>query len=215
MTVPANSDCLLKPRRSSALGAPASTIQFSTLPSGFLMSMWIHACGLIHSIEVTVPVNFTGFWASYSAANEWCAMTGTAARRRPAPRITTDSFARIGFASCMLRSSRTDIIAPLLHRPLAQMAVQHLFGELDALELEQLCVLLDAYVQRHADLPRPRKHLVVLDRGLVIDVVRAGHRETLDDVGVVGRVVADPVEPRMAVQALHVHDEGITFPLAV
>src|ERR1700681_4656818 len=95
ITVPARSDCLLKPRRSSALGAPASTIQLSTLPSGFLMSMWIHACGLIHSIDVTVPVNFTGFWASYSAANEWCATTGTAANSRPTPTATTDNLVRI------------------------------------------------------------------------------------------------------------------------
>src|SRR3982751_2393607 len=96
MTVPGSSDCLLKPRRSRAFGAPASTIQLSTLPSGFFTSMWIQACGLIHSIDVTVPVIFTGFPASYSAAKEWCAMTGAAARSRPAPTTTIDSFARIG-----------------------------------------------------------------------------------------------------------------------
>src|ERR1700730_17775524 len=61
------------------------------------MSMWIHACGLIHSIEVTVPVNFTGFCASYSAASEWCATTGTAARSKPPPTENTKSLVRIEF----------------------------------------------------------------------------------------------------------------------
>ena len=40
--VPAGSEFLFQPRRSSALGAPPSTRQ--TLPSGVLM--WIHECGI-------------------------------------------------------------------------------------------------------------------------------------------------------------------------
>src|SRR3954466_15246185 len=78
ISVPAGSEFLFQPRRSNALGAPPSTIHFSTVPSSFFTSMWIHECGLIHSILVTVPFNVTGFLASNSAAKEWCASAGTA-----------------------------------------------------------------------------------------------------------------------------------------
>jgi hypothetical protein len=94
--VPTGSEAFVKPRRSRAFGAPASIIQLSTLPSGFFTSMWIHACGLIHSMVVTVPVNFTAFDASYSAAKEWCATTGTAASSRPTPVTIVNSLVFIG-----------------------------------------------------------------------------------------------------------------------
>jgi len=42
-----------------------------------------------------VPVIFTDLVASYSAANEWCAIMGTAASSIPTPRAATVSFARI------------------------------------------------------------------------------------------------------------------------
>src|SRR5581483_10765360 len=100
MIVPGRSEFLLNPRRRSAFGAPASIIQLSTLPSGFFTSRWIQACGLIHSIEVTVPVIFTGFCASYSAAKEWCAITGAAtASSSPAPTATNIAFACIALSS--------------------------------------------------------------------------------------------------------------------
>ena len=41
------------PRRSSVFGVPPSTIHGVIVPSAFLLSMWIHACGLIHSTLVT------------------------------------------------------------------------------------------------------------------------------------------------------------------
>src|SRR5580658_9177831 len=40
--------------------------------------MWIQACGLIHSILVTVPRNLMGLLESNSAANAWCAQAGAA-----------------------------------------------------------------------------------------------------------------------------------------
>src|SRR5215510_5281266 len=40
-------------------------------------------CGFAHSTFVTVPLNSMGLVLSYSAANEWCAMTGTAAASKP------------------------------------------------------------------------------------------------------------------------------------
>src|SRR5437762_647627 len=50
--------------------------------------MW----GFCHSTLVTVPVNVTGLLASNSAAKEWCASTGTAARSRPRAATKTEIF---------------------------------------------------------------------------------------------------------------------------
>src|SRR5689334_12372536 len=66
-----------------------------------------------------------------------------------------------------------------LRRLLAQFAVHQLFDELDALELHQLRVRLDAAIQRHGDLPRPRESVRIFDRRLVPDVIGAAHRVTL------------------------------------
>ena len=55
------------PRRRIAFGAPPSTIQASVSPAALTTSMWIHECGLIHSIFVTVPRSCTGEFASNSA----------------------------------------------------------------------------------------------------------------------------------------------------
>jgi len=60
------------------------------------------------------------------------------------------------------------------------MTVKHLFGELDALELEQLEVLLHVLVERHLNLPGLREQLGVLDGRFVVDVVGVGQRETLE-----------------------------------
>src|SRR6266568_8576205 len=82
------------PRRNRLDGLPASTIHFSTLPSGFLTSMWNQEWGLIHSTLVTVPSNVTGFFASNSAENAWCATTGTPPNHRPS-RTPTDDVERM------------------------------------------------------------------------------------------------------------------------
>ena len=71
--MPGSSDFLVKPRRNSTFGVPASNAQFSTLPFGFFTSMCSQTCGLTHSIFVTVPFIVTGLFASNSAANAWCA----------------------------------------------------------------------------------------------------------------------------------------------
>src|SRR5438874_11097317 len=101
ISVPAGSEFFVQPRRNRAFGAAASIIQGVTLPSSPLTSMWIHACGLVHSIFVTVPSNLTGLFASNSAANAWCAGSGAAAtdRNRPHTAIATASFVRIGSTS--------------------------------------------------------------------------------------------------------------------
>src|SRR6185503_143624 len=103
ISVPGRSEFLFQPRRRSAFGAPPSTIHCSVFPSGVLTSMWIQECGLIHSIFVTTPRSLTGFFASNSAANEWGAITGTAAAAtaNAAPATTPNSLLRIGFISCL------------------------------------------------------------------------------------------------------------------
>ncbi len=55
-------------------------------------SIWIHACGFIHSTRVTVPVSVIGWFASNSAENAWCADTGTTAvHAAPASKAETVS----------------------------------------------------------------------------------------------------------------------------
>ena len=62
-------DSRVMPFRCSVFGVPPSTIHTSVLPSFALFSMWIHACGLIHSILVIGPLSVTGALASNSAEN--------------------------------------------------------------------------------------------------------------------------------------------------
>src|SRR5215469_4994437 len=65
-------------------------------------------CGLTQSIFTTVPLTVTGCDASNSAANEWCATTGTAARSNPteAARI-----AELFFISLPPANSRSSFIS--------------------------------------------------------------------------------------------------------
>ena len=55
ITVPILIESRVMPLRCSVFGVPPSTIQISLLPSFVFDSMWIHACGLIHSTLVTGP----------------------------------------------------------------------------------------------------------------------------------------------------------------
>src|SRR5438046_3321416 len=57
-------------------------------------------------------------------------------------------------------------------RLLAKRSEQQLLGERDAFEFEELNVFFHSTIERKADLPRPREHLRILDRGLVHEVVR-------------------------------------------
>src|SRR5215472_19265519 len=77
----------------------------------------------------------------------------------------------------------------------AQMAVHQLFNELHALEFQDLSVLFQPTIERHADLPRLRKHLRVLDGGLIGESVRGERRVAFDDVQRVAMEVAGPVKP--------------------
>ena len=74
---------------------------------------------------------------------------------------------------------------------------------------------MEAPVHREGDLPRPREDVRILDRRLVLHVVRPLRRPALDDVQGIGCVVAGPVEPAIAVEAPDVDDERVALPLAV
>src|SRR5437667_6908478 len=85
------------------------------------------------------------------------------------------------------RLSRQRILPPL--------AVHQLFDELHALELDQLRVLFRASIERHADLPWPRKNARILDCGFVADDVGTRPRIALDHMQRVGMEVPRAVEP--------------------
>src|SRR5690606_24641843 len=68
-------------------------------------------------------------------------------------------------ASCRRRAARSV-------RAFLEIAVKKLLRELDALELEKLRVRLDPSVERQGDRPRSLEHLGVVDRRLVLEVIR-------------------------------------------
>src|SRR5687768_8990641 len=82
----------MMPLRCSVFGVPPSTIQTSFLPSLVLLSMWIQACGLIHSTLVTGPRSVTGALASNSAEKAWCASSGTLAVKSAAAPAAINNF---------------------------------------------------------------------------------------------------------------------------
>src|SRR5579862_9591593 len=123
MSVPTSRDRLVNPRRSMILGLPHSTIQLVTVPSGFFTSMWIHACGLIHSMSVTLPSSLIGLRWSNSAWNAWCAHAGAeAASSRPVQILTAN---RTFFANFVLIARCSS-----LGRLFLELPVQQFFGEL-------------------------------------------------------------------------------------
>src|SRR5262245_54847756 len=54
---------------------------------------------------------------------------------------------------------------------LPQVPVQELFYEIDTVIFEDLRTGFKTSVKRHRDLPRPCKHLRILDRGFVVECV--------------------------------------------
>ena len=60
------------------------------------------------------------------------------------------------------------------------MPIHELFRELDALELQDLNVLFQPPIERHADLPGPRKYFRVLDGGFIGECIRAARGVALD-----------------------------------
>src|SRR5438094_80901 len=73
-------------------------------------------------------------------------------------------------------------------------------SEAEALVLENLEILLETAIQRHADLPRPGEHLWILDDGFVLQMVRAERRVPFDDVQLLAMEVPRFVKPRLVVE---------------
>src|ERR1700726_909460 len=73
MSVPGVSESLVKPRRNSTFGVPASIAQLATEPSVPFTSTCSQVWGLTHSILVIVPLKLPRLLASNSAANAWWA----------------------------------------------------------------------------------------------------------------------------------------------
>src|SRR5262249_18013930 len=109
------------------------------------------------------------------------------------PTPTTCAFAASG-CSALLSTSIRFVLRSASQRFLAPLAVQQLFDELDALEVHQLRVLLEATIERHRDLPLPGKDLWVFDRRLVADHIRRGPRIAFDDMELVTVEVAGTIE---------------------
>src|SRR6266446_4329960 len=89
-----------------------------------------------------------------------------------------------------------------------------LFLQSVALVIQYLNILFLPTVQGHAHFPGPRKHLGVLDRDLIGDVVGAGAPVALDHVQGVAMEIAGPVEPGLVVEIDRVDDQRIPFPSA-
>src|SRR5690349_1473163 len=70
-------------------GGKPSKRNLVTAPFAPFTSIQKCMCGLVHSTLVTVPDMVSGLLESYSAANEWCADTGTARQQQTARKGTT------------------------------------------------------------------------------------------------------------------------------
>src|SRR5436309_11280656 len=92
------------------------------------------------------------------------------------------------------------------------MSIYELFRKLDTLELQGLDVRLHTPIQRHSDLPGTRKHLRILDRGLVHQMIRRQRRVALDDMQGVAVKVTRAVEPGFIVESGHINDQGVSVP---
>src|SRR5262245_12674365 len=134
-------------------------------------------------------------------ASRWTAGPPGWLPRSPAPRRWPSRY-------LLRRGDECSCLSPFLPlRFLIKVAVHQILGELDASELGELYVWLDATVNRHPYLPRLREDGGVLDRGLVVQRVGAAGADALDDVQVLAGEVAGAVEPRHAVEAGRVDDE--------
>jgi len=99
-------------------------------------------------------------------------------------------------------------------RVLAQVAEECLLDELDAAEIHQHGVVLEAPVEDHAHLPRPRVHVRVGQRHLVVQRVGSNRREPLHDFKRVTVEIPGARQPRAVVEVRHVDHERVAFPAA-
>src|SRR5213593_2896844 len=83
-----------------------------------------------------------------------------------------------------------------------------------ALVFQKLKIFFRMPIERHTHLPGPGKHLGVLDRGFVVDVVGVGERVAFDHVQSVAVEIAGPVEPGLVVEISYVDDQCVPIPEA-
>src|SRR6188768_1935634 len=102
-----------------------------------------------------------------------------------------------------------------LTRLVPEMAVQEIFHEFHASELENLRIGLDAAIEGHAHLPWPGKDLGILDRHLVVERVGAPSGEAFHHVQRIAVEVAGTVEPAQVVEPLRIDDQRLPFPTSV
>src|SRR6266404_1727108 len=217
MSVPTFSELRSMPARNRVLGGPASTIHSCSLASAATTLRCIQACGLIHSILVTLPRSSTGDLPSNSAAKAWwataCCTPNVAAVRRPADIaaqiVKRRLFMRVSSGGALRLGERRRS----LQRLLPQVTVHQFFHEFDAPELLQVGVLTDVPVEVHAHLPRTGEHRLIGDLGFITDDAWARVVVLLDHLHVGGVEVAGMVEPARIVQAGDDDHEGVAFPM--
>src|SRR5262245_42046925 len=94
------------------------------------------------------------------------------------------------------------------------MAIDYLFCELYTLELQKLRIPFDTTIERHAHLPRPRKHFRVFDRDLVEKRVRAAGSVPFNYMQGVAVEIPCPIEPALVVEPRHINHQCVPFPAA-
>src|SRR5262245_58977520 len=95
---------------------------------------------------------------------------------------------------------------------LAEVPENRFLGHFLAPEFHQLCVWLNAAVDWHADLPRPREHLRVVECRFVPERVATDRRISFDDTERIAVEIADAIEPRLRGEARDVHNQRIAIP---
>src|SRR5260370_42710899 len=91
----------------------------------------------------------------------------------------------------IMGASFADLVTGLL----AQRPIQQLLREFRALVFQEPGILLHTAIQRHADLPGPRKDLRILDSGLIVESVRTSWSVALHHMQGVTVEVPGAVEP--------------------
>src|SRR6266481_9726683 len=94
-----------------------------------------------------------------------------------------------------------------LGRLLAKRPIHELFSELHALEFQESSIFFETTIDRHAHLPRSRKHFRVLDGGFIVKGVMAEWGVAFDHVQLIAMEVSGSVEPGLVVEAGYVHDQ--------
>ena len=87
------------------------------------------------------------------------------------------------------------------------MPIHELFRELHALEFQQLSVLIQPAIERHAHLPGSGKHFRVFDGDFIGKGVRAEGRVALDHMQGVAMKIPGPVKPSLVVDVTAMNDQ--------